>query len=69
MPENPVETARKPSTAAEWLAVISGQLAELQATADRIEHEFVPPLRSLLTRRITRVAARGGGLWDRNQGG
>lgn len=62
------ETARKPSTAAEWLEVISGQLAELQGTANRIEQaasEFVPPLRSLVAGRVAKLAARGNRLWDR----
>ena len=68
MPETPRETPGNPANTDEWLARISGQLAGLQATADRFEQmlaEFVPDIRVLVGKRAVRTAAAAANLFNR----
>jgi hypothetical protein len=71
MPQTPDETAGNPVTTDQWLARISGQLAELQATADRFEGaagEFLPFARQLVSKRTARATAAAANLFTRTGG-
>lgn len=75
MSETPSETARNPRAAdgyvsdeARLLAKISDQLADLQATADRMENgarEFLPAARAWLGKRTTKAAMSAADMFRR----
>ena len=65
------DEARLLSEVVGHLAGISDQIAALQATADRLELgavEFLPALRDLLSRRMTKAAASAASIFHRGPG-
>lgn len=68
MPQTPDETGGNPATTAQWLEKISGQLAQLQQTADRFEavgNEFLPLARRLAGKRAAKATAAAAGLFTK----
>lgn len=74
-PPKPIEYTGRPSDGwvtdeARLLAGISDQLAAIQGTLDRLElgaAEFVPALRSMMGRRMTKAAASAAELFRRDR--